>query len=264
MAGLEALDSRYGPLWEQARTVLGGDRRVQSVEFAGSVASGTADAWSDLDLQVVADEDRYDEFLADWPTWLASITPTVFARTPIAPFIINAVTADGLTLDIVVHKGQAFTFPRTTEYTVGQLSSARFKEVADALEYAVAEQLRSLTGPFITLVQREEHLRHLSGVPHLLGLLTTVFLAESGAPPPGKLWNETFTAEQLAAVAALPAVGATREGVVQFDLALAELVITRARPLFDRYGLDWPSPLAAVAAARLRDQLGIETGTWLW
>ena len=37
-----------------------------------------------------------------------------------------------------------------------------------------------MNGPFISLLEREEHLRHLTGVPHLLGLLTTVFLAETG------------------------------------------------------------------------------------
>ena len=83
------------------------------------------------------------------------------------------------------------------------LSATKFDDVGAALEYAVAEQLRGLAGPFITFLQREEHLRHLTGVPHLLGLLTTVFLAETGEPPPGKHWNDTYTDEQRAAVAAL-------------------------------------------------------------
>ena len=188
---------------------------MDSIDLTGSVGARTADAWSDLDLQVIAHEESYDEFLSDWPRWLDEITPTVFARTPIAPFIINAVTDDGLTLDLVVYKGEVFPFSATPGYTVGLLSTRRFDNVADALEYAVAEQLRGLAGPFISLVRREEHLRHLTGVPHLIGLLTTVFLAELGAPPPGKHWNQTFTTEQLGAVAALPGAQATRDGVVR-------------------------------------------------
>ena len=116
------------------------------------------------------------------------------------------------------------------------MMSSPFADLADALEYAVLEQLRGLTGPFISLLQRDEHLRHLTGVPHLLGLLTTVFLAETGVPP-GKHWNRTFTEEQRAAVAASPPVSATREGVVAFGLGLAELVVTRARPLSPAYEL---------------------------
>jgi hypothetical protein len=264
MGRLDVIDGRFVDVWERARTVLDPDERVRSVELGGSVAAGTADEWSDLDLQVIAHADRYDELLADWPRWLEAITPTVFARTPIAPFIVNAVTAEGLTLDIVIFKGEAMTFPPPSEYVVGMLSTARFTDVAEALEYAVAEQLRGMAGPFVSLVRRGEHLRHLAGVPHLLGLLTTVFLAELGAPPPGKHWNLTFTAEQLAVVAALPPVSATHDGIVAFGLAVAELVVRQARPLFARYDLDWPTPLAQVTARRVHDQLGIDTTSWLF
>ena len=264
MGGLDELDPRYGPLYERVRSVLDADERVKDVVIAGSVAAGNADRWSDLDLQVIAQPDRYDELLAEWPQWLAAITPTVFARTPIAPFVINTVTDQGLTLDVAIYAGQPPTFPSPTgEYTVGMLSGQRFADVADALAYAVAEQLRGLAGPFITLLQRDEHVRHLSGIPHLLGLLTAVFLAETGAPPPGKLLNRTLTEEQRAAVAALPPARATREDVIAFGLALAELVVTRGRPLHEVYGRPWPADLARVAANRLRDVLGIETSAWL-
>ena len=264
MGGLEIIDPRYRAVYERVCEVLGADPRIRSVGLSGSVAEGTADRWSDLDIQVVADPEHHDAVVAEWPTWLARITPTVFARTPIAPFVINTVTADGLTLDIAVWAGEAPAGPFTVhDYTVGMMSSQRFAEIGPALEYAVAEQLRGLAGPFVSLVERDEHVKHLTGVPHILGLLTTVFLAETGAPPPGKHWNRTFTEEQRAAVAALPPVSATREGIVAFGLGVAELVLTRARPLYPRYGLTWPSELAAVVADRLRSELGLDVGDWL-
>ena len=263
MGGLEVIDPRFVELHDRAVAVLGADERVTSVSVSGSVGSGTADEWSDLDLQVVVAAEHHEAFLAEWPTWLAEITPTVFARTPIAPFVINTVTADGLTFDLAVFPGEAFAFPPPTGYTVGMLASARFERIDEALEYAVVEQLRGMAGPFISLIQRDEHLKHLAGVPHLLGLLTTVFLAELDAPMPGKHWNRTFTPEQLAAVAALPGAAATREAMIAFGMGVAELVLTRARPLFADRGLEWPAPLAAVAADRVRDCLGMEPGDWL-
>ena len=264
MGGLEVLDPRYLSLYDRFLAVLGDDERVDRVEISGSVASGAADRWSDLDLQVIAHPHRYEELLAEWPTWLGAITPTVCARTPIAPFVINTLTDEGLTLDVAIYAGQPPAFPPPTgEYTVGMLLGQRFADVADALDYAVAEQLRGLAGPFISLLQRDEHVRHLTGLPHLLGLLTTVFLAETGAPPPGKHWNRTFTEEQRAAVAALPPVSATREGITAFSLGLAELLVTRARPLFVTYDRTWPANLAAVAARRLHDVLGIDASAWL-
>ena len=263
MGGLDVVDPRFSAVYHRAVEVLDADERIDSVLISGSVGVGTADEWSDLDLQVVARADAYEDVLGDWPSWLAAITPTVFARTPIAPFIINAVTDQGLTLDIVVCKGEPFNVPRATDYAVGMLAGVRFASVADALEYAVAEQLRGLAGPFVSLVQRDENFRSLTGIGHLVGLLSTVFLAETGAPPPGKLWNQTFTPEQLAAVAALPAVTATNRGMVDFSLAIAKLMLTRARPLYAVYDLEWPAEFARVVANRLRECLDIEAGDWL-
>src|SRR5881394_2013225 len=155
MGGLDVIDGRYQRLWDRINEVLGADERVRSIGLRGSVAAGTADAWSDLDVVVVSDPDHHAAFLADWPRWLAEITPTVFARTPIAPIVINTVTDQGLTLDFAVWPGQApppYTVP--PQYTVGQLSGQRFDDVGSALAYAVEEQLRGMAGPFISLLQR--------------------------------------------------------------------------------------------------------------
>ena len=265
MGGLDVVDPRFQPLYDRAIEVLTADPRVKDVRASGSIGAGTADAWSDLDLEIVTHADHHDEFLADRDAWLSAITPTVFARTPIAPFIINTVTAEGLTLDLAVWSGEAPDWPTPpVRYAVGLLSATQFEDLGAALEYAVAEQLRGMAGPFISLIEREEHLRHLTGVTHLLGLLTTVFLAETGAVPPGKHWNRAYTDEQRAAVAALPPVSATREGLIAFGMGLAELLVTRARPLFPHYDLAWPTELAEVVAARVQEQLGIDVRSWLY
>jgi hypothetical protein len=75
MVGFEVVDPRYLALYERACAVLGADERVERVEVAGSIAAGTADEWSDLDLTVVVRPDARDDFLEEWPRWLASITP---------------------------------------------------------------------------------------------------------------------------------------------------------------------------------------------
>ena len=71
-----------------------------------------------------------------------------------------------------------------------------------------------------------------------------------------------MTADQRAVIEALPPVTATYDSLLAFELALAEQTLTRARPLFDRFGLEWPVALEAVAAANLRDHLGV-TVDWL-
>ena len=264
MGGLEVVDGRYRDLYERARAVLGADPRVRSVELSGSLGDGTADEWSDLDLKIVTEPEEHDAFLADWRQWVGRITPVVFARRPIAPFIINTLTPEGLTVDIAVYSGSAPAYVPSSRYVVGLLSSRPFDSIGEALGYAVEEQLRGMAGPFISLVKRDEHLRHLTGAAHLIGLLTIVFLAETGAPPPAKHWNRTFTEEQRAAAAGIPPLSATREGVIAFGLGVAELVVRRARPLYPRYELEWPAELAAVVARRVHDELGLRIDDWLY
>ncbi len=266
MGGFEVVDPRYRSLYERAVEVLEADPRVVSVEVAGSIRSGRADAWSDLDLEVVTSIEDHEAFLADRHEWLAAITPTVFSRTPIAPFVINSVTDEGLTFDIAVWAGEVPVFPTPpVRYAVGLLSGKQYEHVGEALEYAVSEQLRGMTGPLVTFLQQGEHLFLLNGIPHVLGALTTVFLAETGSvPPTGKHWNATYTEEQLSALAALPPLTATRESLLAFHLSLTDLVVTRARPLFDRYGQTWPTDHARVAAERVRDQLGIDVSGWCY
>ena len=262
MGGLDVIDPRFAAIHDRACEVLGTDDRVVGVEIAGSVGSGTADEWSDLDLYVITTKDGHEGIVAEWPDWLAKITPTVFARTPIAPFVINTVTDTGLTFDISVWPEAPPVFNPQSRYVVGTLANTPFERIEDALEYAVNEQLRGMAGPLISLIHRDEHVKHLTGVPHLLGLLTTVFLAETGAAPPGKHWNRSFTEEQRDAIAALPPVSATREGLLAFGMALAEMLFTRARPQFARYGLEWPSEFANVVAGRVHDELGIDVSSW--
>ncbi len=265
MGGFDSVDPRYRDLYERAARVLGADVRVSAVEVSGSIAHETADGWSDLDLAVAARAGDYDQFVADWESWLAEITPTVFARRPIAPFIINSVTCDGLTLDVAVYRDTIPAAPISAAgYRVGMLATSAFTDLGEALNYAVDEQLRGLSGPFIKLLQREEHLFHLTGVPHILGQLTTVFLAETGSAPPLRPSNDAFTPEQLDAVAQLPPVAATRQALTDFGLGVARMIVTRGRALFPRYGLRWPEEFAAVANARMREQLGIDCSGWLY
>ncbi|HMJ79373.1 MAG TPA: hypothetical protein VK507_25535, partial [Iamia sp.] len=72
-----------------------------------------------------------------------------------------------------------------------------------------------------------------------------------------------YTEEQRVAVAALPPVRATRADLIAFGLGLAELLVTRARPLFAARGLTWPADLAQVAATRVHTHLGLDLTLWL-
>jgi hypothetical protein len=139
------------------------------------------------------------------------------------------------------------------------MSGRRFTEFAPAVEYAVQERLRCLAGPGIRFSKRGDHVSHMGGLGHTMGLLTTVLLAETGVVPADPRHPERdFTPEQRAVFTSLPPVTPTYDGLVNFEMALARETLTRARPLFTKYGLEWPTALEAVAARNVREHLGLE------
>ena len=60
-----------------------------------------------------------------------------------------------------------FTAP--TGFAVGLLSGNRYNDYAPAVEYAVAETLRGVAGPFRTFLERGEHVAPHGGCAHMLG-----------------------------------------------------------------------------------------------
>jgi predicted nucleotidyltransferase len=252
------VDARYRGLYTRACEVFGADDRVVRVEVSGSIADGTADEWSDLDLKVIVRDASVGPFLDDWREWMDKITPTVLLDRPIAPFIVNAVTDEGLTFDVSVWTESAPEWTPPPGFTVGFVSGRRFDNHADAVAYAVEERLRGLAGPGIRLAKRGDFVLHLATLGHTIGLLMEVLLAEIDAVPDDPRHPErSLTDEQRAVFTSLPPVSAT-ESLVNFEMALARETLTRARPLFDRFGLEWPTALEAVAARNVRDHLGLE------
>lgn len=257
MGGFEAVDARYRRLYQRAVSAALADERIVRVDVHGSVANGTADKWSDLDLKVIVREADLAAVVGESASFIDAIAPTVFADRPLAPFIVNAVTADGLTLDVSFWAEHAPEWPLPTGLQVGFLSARRYDSYPDAVAYAVREQLRGLSGPLIKFLQRGQHIAHFMGLGHTLSLLITVLLAESDAPVDGRRPADALNKEQRWVISILPAVQPTFQSLLAYELAIAQEVLTRGRVLFDADGIEWPSAFEAVAAKNLREQLGV-------
>ena len=99
---LQVLEPGYDALFDQAVEVFAADERVRAVWLSGSLGRGDADAMSDLDLIVAVADEALPDFAAQWPDWLAHITPTLIARSlPFAPGSLYAVTPERLRIDVV-------------------------------------------------------------------------------------------------------------------------------------------------------------------
>ena len=64
-------------------------------------------------------------------------------------------------------------------------------------------------------------------------------------------------------LSSLPPVAPTYDLLLDFGLAVACQIITRARPLYQTFDLPWPADLAAVAATRINEHLGVDASAWL-
>ena len=259
MGGFEAVDERYSALYQRAVEAAAADERIVRVDVHGSVATGTADKWSDLDLKVIVREADLAAVVGESALFIDAITPTVLADSPLAPFIVNAVTTDGLTLDVSFWAENAPEWPLPTGLQVGFLSGRRYDNYPDAVAYAVSESLRGLAGPLIKFLQRGQHIAHFMGLGHTLSLLITVLLAESDAPIDGRRPADALNKEQRWVISNLPAAQATFQSLLAYEFAIAKEVLTRGRALFEHYGLEWPRDFEAVAAKNLREQLGVAT-----
>lgn len=262
VGGREVIDPRYEHLYQRALEVFDADERIIEVQIHGSLATGTADEWSDLDLKVIVRDDDHAAVVAEWKSFIDAISPTVFAQRPIAPVVVNCVTFEGLTLDVSFFLDSFRDFPMPDGLGVGLLSGQRHHEYPSAVDYAVNEALRGISGPLPKFLNRGEHVAHFMGVGHTLSLLQAVLLAEADAPINSRKPANELSDEKRAVIDALPPVAPNYDALLAYELAIGQQVITRGRKLFADYGLDWPSAFEAVAAVNLREKLGV-TVDWL-
>jgi predicted nucleotidyltransferase len=71
------------------------DARVVAAFLSGSYAKGTADAWSDLDLDLITTDAAYDEFLAGREAFMRRLGEPLFLESFSLPNFVFFVYADG-------------------------------------------------------------------------------------------------------------------------------------------------------------------------
>ena len=76
------------------------------MSLSGSRATGSEDRFSDLDLLLVIDDESFEAFCEDWPSWIGKLSPTVAAkpRSFARGFLINATTPSCARLDVFVRR----------------------------------------------------------------------------------------------------------------------------------------------------------------
>ena len=252
-------------LIDRLSEVLGADARVDGAWLSGSFGTGHADAWSDVDVIAVVDEEDLGACLAEYSGPRNPVGEMVLLR-PIFGRIVTAVAPNCERYDIVFLTAKEFR----------GYDKARLKPLAkgpppdrppvdpprsapdQAQMLAMAHEFLRINALAPVAVGREEWIVALEGVG-LLRKLTVDLMLEAnglGAASRGgaKRLNGFLQPEQRTALEALPPVAPTREGIVGANLALAALFLPLGRRLL---GEAWPQALEDATRAHLQRTLGV-------
>jgi predicted nucleotidyltransferase len=255
-------------LLERLITVITADDRIESAWLSGSFGRGLGDAWSDIDITAVVDEEDLKHCVAEYggsrnPVGETVILNTLFTR------VISAVMPDWERYDIV--------FTTTQEFRAADKSALRplalasldapapepkppkpYQVSGDAVLTASREFLRIL-GLLPTAIGRGEWLSSQEGIGMMRKALIELMIESNGIGRGqrggAKRLNIYLTDQQRAAMEAVPQPGADRDELIAANQALAALFIPLARRLCEQAGAAWPEALEAATRRRLAETL---------
>jgi hypothetical protein len=243
---------------------------IRALALSGSHGAGIADAFSDLDFLVVAEDGPTDAVVALWHDAVAEVGEIVLWRDrQVKPGLVNAITADWLRIDADIatpselgqrsRDGLRILLDRDGLLGALPERAARPAPSPQRLLWQIEEFLRIL-GLLPLAMGRAEYFNSVTGLFFLRNLIVDLLVAETDAPHRGGALhlNRLISAEQKAALMALPPLIAERDALIAAYLAHAALYLPRARRMAARLGVDWPERLEAATWAHLAATLGIE------
>ncbi|MGZ4428859.1 MAG: hypothetical protein ACXVW2_12210 [Nocardioidaceae bacterium] len=248
----------------RVRDDLADDDRVRGLWLTGSHGSGVADALSDVDMFCLVTPQTGGAFLRDWPEHVReTYQPLMVQQVPGAP-VFNHVLEGWLRWDLVIGTGTELAeldARRVTELfnkDGARAGSARHRGADPDVVLEMTEEFLRVLGLLPVVVGRGELVSAVSGAALLRQTLITLlrYRAEGDALTGALHLNRVLPADELAALAALPAATAERSSVIEAHLACARLFLPAARAMLrDRY----PAHLEHACLTHLEATLGLDS-----
>ncbi len=238
------------------------DARIQSAWLQGSLAGGDGDQWSDVDVLLITAEPDIPALVQHYRANVALIAEPAHIYGAF-PTILNVVTDDWLRFDLLFAPPSALA-----RYAPGNLKKLFARDGAaaptgqaqaqspEALEPIILEFLRVL-GLGAVVLNRREYIVSLDGMGLLRGMIVDLFMIENGRRRDRgvKRINQFLTDEQRTALEALPPLSATRDSLVAYMIAAAQLFLPRAQALANAQAATWPEDFLAATRAHLNREL---------
>lgn len=243
------------------------DRRVRAAWIAGSFGRGEADRYSDLDLHVLIGSDDLEAWKAGAEAWLRGVRPLVLFRWLFDNYMINALTVDGLGVDLVPHAGATISLDAAKARLLFERDGAVSFDPAeqDVVPAAAAQTLLGQVEEFwrcIALVPvvfgRDEVIVGVGGLSIEVKILTDFILLGNGIPREGgaKRLNALLPdglqqrLEGLLSICPL-----TSRNLAEAHVLLAEIMSEVGPPIAERHQFAYPAELERVARKLVDDEL---------
>lgn len=238
------------------------DDRILAGLLVGSYAAGTADAHSDIDVQVVVDTDVYDAVVASRAELVRALGEPLFIEDFDIPDTAFAVFADGTELELSIARADELVLDGPYRILIdkanvvgGAATSPTPRDDSEAVRRQIAWFWHDLSH-FATALARGELVWAYGQLDDLrrYRLNLARLLANPNADTEA-YWKAdvTLPIEDLEAVSAtvVPMDSDAMRGAALRILADYRVL---ARRLAERHGLSYPSELDAVVSRRLGDQ----------
>lgn len=264
MYGIETLAPGYARLFEVVDAWARKQEAVRALFIHGSLAHGTSDAYSDLDLLIVTDSNSIANSMADAGRVLGGVEPFIIENhleSPIAS-ILSVVTDRWHRVDVAVcGRGSPLlkqplitVFDLDSIYEGPPVKSPPEPARPDRVAQIAKEFLRVLGLSVVVLGRKDVHAAH-EGANLLRGMLIDLFLMESPVTTrsSAKKLLPALTAEQQALLRSLPPLADDHDRIAAYSTAIADLFLPRARGLLESVGGKWPEETENATRRYLED-----------
>lgn len=256
----------------QLQMALAATPMIDAAWLGGSYGRGAADRWSDIDLHVLLAEEG-EGFRTACESWLNSIRPLVLYKLLFDGRMVNALTVDGVRLDLWIYDvppvlnatathilfdhADRLQFQAPAEQAPGPPAPGAVAETAAALRLLIEEFWRCIA-LLPTVIGREEQIVAFQGLNVELGLLLEILqrghgiVREAGV----KRLNAYLPAAARTQIEASLALGGINPAaLVDAHLGLSAIVRAEGRELAARWGFDYPAALEATVLAYVAREL---------
>jgi hypothetical protein len=254
------------PFIEQLTAAAQAHPAIRAAWLTGSLGRGAGDRYADVDAALLLSDKA--TFASQAEAWLNQLHPLVLYRLMFGGAMINAMSDEGLRIDIWLHEGTEVTLPTGKALPLVDKDGALRWQALPATSTpaaTAAQQIETQLQEFWrmialtpTVIGRQEYIVSIQGLGFEIGVLSDLLIAHAGRQRERgiKNLNDYLRPEDRAAVEqALDFGGLTPVSLIQTHLKLAAIVQQIGPALAQRSGFPYPYALEATVVNYLQREL---------